>query len=255
MQRSCEDKVVVVTGGASGIGRAACIEFANQGASIALFDVDDVCAAEVIEMLNQLNCRALYQQVDVSDSQHVERGIGKVIQQFGKIDYAFNNAGIEGKLTTVYSDYSDEDWDNVININLRGVWMCMKYQLQQMLKQKNGAIVNTSSIFGLVAIANSPAYTASKHAVIGLTKAAALAHVKENIRINAVCPGFVHTEMVQRAISSDPNLVLSHIEGQSPIGRLAKPEEIAKAAVWLCSDNASYITGHALVADGGFLAQ
>jgi NAD(P)-dependent dehydrogenase (short-subunit alcohol dehydrogenase family) len=175
------------------------------------------------------------------------------VEKYGRLDFAFNNAGIEGMLGLTH-ECQEENWTRVIDINLKGVWLCMKYEIQQMLKQKGGAIVNTSSIAGMIGFPAIPAYTASKHGVIGLTKTAALECAKSNIRINAVCPGVIQTPMIDQHVHGDAQ-EKEKLVGGEPMGRVGQPEEIASAVLWLCSDSASFVTGHPLVVDGGWLAQ
>lgn len=196
---------------------------------------------------------ARFVMTDVSKAAEVQTLIHKVIETFGRLDYAFNNAGIEG-ITGTTVDLTERNWDRVISTNLTGVWLCMKYEIPEILKQGGGAIVNTSSVAGLVGFQSIPAYVASKHGVVGVTKSAALEYARLGIRINAILPGVVRTPMVERFLHSDHE-VEACLLAQEPIGRFGTPEEIAEAVIWLCSDAASFVTGHALVADGGFVAQ
>ena len=179
--------------------------------------------------------------------------VNKAVETYGRLDCAFNNAGTEGAIAQTDA-YTEENWERVIAINLTGVWLCMKYEIPQMLKHGSGAIVNTASALGLVGITKQPAYVASKHGVVGLTKTAALEYAKLGIRVNALCPGAINTPMLDRALSTQPQLAES-VTSMEPVGRLGKPEEIAEAVVWLCSDAASFVTGHAMSVDGGWVAQ
>ncbi len=178
--------------------------------------------------------------------------VERIIAQFERLDYAFNNAGIEGMMSNI-QDCTEENWDRTISINLKGIWLCMKYEIPQMLKQGKGAIVNCASVAGLIGFPGLPAYVASKHAVAGLTKTAALENSKEHIRVNAVCPGVIHTNMIDRITGKDKN-VEQQYTNMEPVGRMGTPEEVAEAVVWLCSDSASFVTGTALPVDGGWIA-
>lgn len=295
MSKRFEGKVALVTGGSSGIGRATALAFAREGAKVVIADIDVPGGEETVRLIREASSAApvmahaavpmlagvgtksgvsgyptkgngdktgthawgsdaaRFVMTDVSRAAEVQSLINKVIQTFGRLDYAFNNAGIEGTTASTV-DLSEEDWDRVINTNLKGVWLSMKYEIPQMLKQGGGAIVNTSSVAGLVGFQGIPAYVASKHGVVGLTKTAALEYGKQGIRINAVLPGVIRTPMVERYLHGDPKaeeLLLA----QEPIGRLGTPEEIAETVIWLCSGAASFVTGDALVVDGGFVAQ
>jgi NAD(P)-dependent dehydrogenase (short-subunit alcohol dehydrogenase family) len=204
-------------------------------------------------MLTRTGGTALFRRTDVSQAADVEALITQTVIHYGRLDCAFNNAGIAegGGLLT---DFTEEEWDRTIGINLKGVWLCMKYELRQMLAQEGGAIVNTASVMGLVAAPLHPVYTASKHGVVGLTKSAALAYASAGIRVNAVCPGFIHSPMTERFFTRYPEYKESVI-ARHPVGRMGTPDEIATAVVWLCSDAASFVTGHTLTVDGGYVAQ
>ncbi len=204
-------------------------------------------------MITENGGNATFVQVDVSNATKVEAMISKAVETYGRLDCAHNNAGIRGDGTTV-TECTEDTWHRVISINLTGVWLCMKYEIPQMLKQGSGAIVNTASVMGLVARGVNVAYMASKHGVVGLTKSSALAYAQSGIRVNAVCPGFVRTPILEDLISGDPEWE-PQIAALHPIGRLGQPEEIAEAVVWLCSDAASFVTGHTMTVDGGYVAQ
>ena len=248
-----EGKVSLVTGGGSGIGRATALAFAREGAKVIVADVSEQGGKETVQMIEQAGGDAIFIKTDVSDGTEVMEMVNKAIEVYSRIDCAINNAGVEGMLVNI-SDYPEEMWNRVIGVNLTGVWLCMKYEIPQMLKQGGGVIINTASIFGLVGLANASAYIASKHGVVGLTKAAALEYSAKGIRVNAVCPGFIETPMLmERSLKAGENPeVYQQIVSVSPIGRLGKPEEIAETVLWLCSDGASFVTGHSMVADGGY---
>ena len=252
MTTELEGKVGLVTGGTSGIGRGTAVLFAKAGAKVVVAGRRAPEGEETIELIHAAGGNGVFVKTDVSKASEVEALIQKVVERFGRLDVAFNNAGIEGVLTPIVRQ-SEEDWDRTIEINLKGVWLCLKYEIRQMLKQGgNGAIVNTASITGLVGAIGAAAYSASKHGVIGLTQTAALENAKSGIRINAVCPGFTETPMADRVLRVPA--VHKYVLSCHPIGRLGRPAEIAEAVVWMCSDRASFMTGQSLVLDGGFLA-
>lgn len=258
MTKQLVGKVALVTGGGSGIGRASVLAFAARGASVVVGDIDAEGAQETVRMVQEGGGEATFVSVDVAQSVEVEALINQTIATYGRLDYAHNNAGIEG-IRTSTTDCSEENWDRVLDINLKGVWLCMKYEIPQMIKQGGGAIVNTSSVLGLVGYAGRAPYGASKHGVIGLTKAAALEYARQGIRINAICPGFIRTTMSEREISEAAQGDLAKgeelVANAEPIGRMGSPEEVAETVVWLCSDAASFVIGHAMSVDGGFVTQ
>ncbi|MER2996685.1 SDR family oxidoreductase [Pontibacter populi] len=251
MELPFKDKVAIVTGGSFGIGRATAILFARRGAKVAVVDwIED---RETVDSITSAGGEAIFIKCDVSKDADVSSMVEQTINKFGRLDYAFNNAGIEGESAPTH-EVTEENFDKVIGINLKGVWLCMKYQIPQMLKQGKGAIVNCSSIAGVIGFPGIPIYTASKHAVIGITKTAALEYATQGIRVNAVCPGVIQTPMIDRFIEKN-NTTREAMASGEPIGRFGEPEEIAEAAIWLCSDASSFTTGHALVVDGGWVAR
>jgi NAD(P)-dependent dehydrogenase (short-subunit alcohol dehydrogenase family) len=247
-------QVALVTGGGSGIGWATCKAFARAGARVVVSDVNEENGKRVAQRLIECGHEATFVRADVSNAADVEHLIGATVAAYGCLDMAFNNAGIEGDLVPM-ADYSDATWDRVIAVNLTGVRLCMKHEIKQMVKQNGGAIVNNASILGVVAFANASAYTAAKHGVLGLTKAAALEYASRGIRINAVCPGFIETPMLHRAGLTTDRAKHEAIEHLHPLGRLGRPEEVAAAAVWLCTPDSSFIAGHPLLVDGGYVIQ
>lgn len=246
-------KVVLVTGGASGIGRASAVAFARNGAKVAIADIDGRGGEETLGMIHQAGGDAFFAGCDVSAAADVREVIERTVARYGRLDCAANIAAIEGSPRRI-DEVPDEEFDRIIQINLRGVWLCMKYEIVQMLKQGNGgAIVNLASAAGLVGSVRSPAYGASKHGVVGLTKSVALQLGKEKIRINAVCPGGIATPMTER-IAAAAGGTQAQLGSVHPLGRIGMPEEIAAAVLWLCSDEASFVTGSAVPVDGGLTA-
>jgi len=247
-----QGKVVLVTGGSYGIGRSAAMEFARRGAKVAIADVDVERGEETLQRINKDGGEAIFIKTDVSSEEDVKAMIEKTVETYGKLDCAFNNAGIHKQFVSTV-DFKAEDWDEMINVNLKSVWLCMKYEIPQMLKQGKGAIVNTSSAAGLVGAPSNPAYPASKHGVVGLTKCTALEFARKGIRVNCVCPGPTRTGMNEALVATSPEIVKA-MDQKVPMGRIGEPEEVAAAAIFLCSDEASYITGHSLPVDGGIVA-
>jgi NAD(P)-dependent dehydrogenase (short-subunit alcohol dehydrogenase family) len=245
-------KVALVTGAGGGIGRATAVAFARNGAKVVAADLAEQAGEETAALCRAENTDAMFVRADVSQRADVEVLVNRAAQTYGRLDFAHNNAGIEGAQALI-TDYPEDVWDKVIDINLKGVWLCMKYELQQMLKQGGGAIVNTSSVSGLTGSRGVSAYVASKHGIVGLTKAGALEYARSNIRVNAVCPSTIHTAMIDRFTGGDKRQLRDFAEGE-PIGRMGTPEEVAAAVIWLCSDASSFITGTTLAVDGGRLA-
>ena len=246
---SFRGRVAFVTGGANGIGRATALAFAREDANLVVADVSEEGNRETSRMIEELGGRALAVRCDVARAQDVKTALDKTLEAFGRLDYGFNNAGVEQPITMA-ADIAEEEWDRIMRINLRGVFLCMKYEIPLMLKQGGGVIVNTSSGAGVKGFAGQAAYTAAKHGVVGLTKSTALDYASQNIRVNAVCPGIIATPMMNRFTGGTAEGE-QRVIAQEPIGRMGKPEEIAATVVWLCSDAAAFVVGHALVVDGG----
>ncbi len=251
-------KVVLVTGAASGIGRATAAAFARTGAIVAVSDVNDAGGNETVATIKKHGGEATFINADVTSPASVQALIAGVLAAYGRLDCAHNNAGTTGRgiggTQSAYTvEYPQERWDRVIATNLTGVWLCMKHEIQQMLRQAAGCIVNTASVAGLVGFAGGGAYAASKHAVVGLTRTAALEYAQNGIRVNCVCPGYIETPLIAPSMA-DPSRLAAMV-AKEPVGRLGKPEEVAELVLWLCSDAASFVTGSAIAVDGGYSAQ
>jgi NAD(P)-dependent dehydrogenase (short-subunit alcohol dehydrogenase family) len=254
MQKKLAGKIALVTGGGGGIGRATALAFAREGAKVAVVDIDIRAADEVVGAIHALGGEALGIETDVSQSDQVVAMIAKVVSRFGRLDVAFNNAGIDVEHEPL-AKATEETFDKLMSVNVKGTWLCLKHEILQMLEQGGGgAIVNTASIGGLIGAPRQPIYGTTKHAVLGMTKAAAVEYGRKGIRINAVCPGVIRTPMMERAIERDPRRK-PYIEQAHPIGRVGEPEDIAAAVVFLSSDDASFMIGHSMVVDGGYTAR
>lgn len=248
-----DGKITLVTGGSSGIGRATALAFAREGCNLVIADILVESGEETVQMIRKAGGEAIFVETDISKAGEVEALINTVVETYGRLDCAHNNAGIEGVLATT-ANYTEEDWDRIITINLKGTWLCMKYEILQMLHQGSGAIVNTASTNGLVGFPGMPAYCASKGGILQLTRTAALEYARAGIRVNAVCPGSIQTPLLERIAANISNTGIPFAM-DLPSGRIGMPEEVAEAVVWLCSDAASFVTGHALVIDGGMIAK
>jgi NAD(P)-dependent dehydrogenase (short-subunit alcohol dehydrogenase family) len=253
MARLLQGKVVLVTGGGSGIGRATALKLAHEGASVMVADYIQEGGERTVKMVSDAGGTASFVLTDVSVAKQVEAMVVKCVQAYGCVDAAFNNAAIGGEGTSTVN-CSEDNFDRTIAINLKGVWLCMKYEIAQMLKQGGGSIVNTASAAGLVGMPGGPAYGASKHGVVGLTRIAALEYAAKNIRVNCVCPGAIRTPMLERSIGGSAAMEKWYLAGE-PIGRMGRPEEVAEGVVWLLSDAASFVTGHPMAIDGGWVAR
>jgi NAD(P)-dependent dehydrogenase (short-subunit alcohol dehydrogenase family) len=244
-----EGKVALITGGASGIGRGTALVFAREGARVAIADIQVEQGHETVRLVKEAGGEAIFVKCDVSVASEVEAAVGKVVETLGRLDCGFNNAGIDSAMAKT-ADCTEADWDRVIAVNLKGVWLCLKYEIPQMLKQGSGAIVNTASIGGMRGLGGMSNYCASKGGIVMLTRTAALEYAKSGIRINAVCPGGINTPMSKRLVKQP---MMSETRGNA-MKRWGKPQEVGEAVVWLCSEAASFVTGHAMAVDAGFLA-
>ena len=253
MARRLNGKVTLVTGGSSGIGRATALTFAREGAKVVIADVGTAGGEETVQLIKAAGGEAIFVKTDVTQASQVQAMVQATIDTYGRLECAFNNAGVTTG-TDPTAECTESEWDRVLSINLKGVWLCMKAEIPHMLKQGRGAIVNTASVLGLVGIMGQAAYVASKHGVNGLTKTAALEYAKAGIRVNSVCPGVIQTPMVENVIKAVPALA-EPMQALQPVGRFGNPEEVAEAVVWLCSDAASFVTGHPMAVDGGCVAQ
>jgi|HubBroStandDraft_6_1064221.scaffolds.fasta_scaffold39873_5 NAD(P)-dependent dehydrogenase (short-subunit alcohol dehydrogenase family) len=248
-----DGKVALVTGGSSGIGRATAQEFARRGAKVAIADIDESGAQKTVDAIKALGAEVLSIRADVTSSADIQNMINKTVETFGRLDIAHNNAGIDGDFATLVSG-TEENFDHVIAVNLKSVWLGLKYEIPVMRKQGGGVIVNSASVAGLVAFRTMAPYTASKHGVVGLTKAAALECSRIGIRVNAICPGAIRTAMIDAYIAGNDETE-RFMSGLQPIGRMGNPEEVANLVAWLCSDEASFVTGAAIPIDGGIVSQ
>ncbi|HIC49578.1 MAG TPA: SDR family oxidoreductase [Dehalococcoidia bacterium] len=253
MTKNFKGKTALVTGASSGIGRATALAFAKEGANTIISDIDEAGGAETVRMIHDFGGESKFVKADVTKPDEVESLILKTTEIYGQLDCAFNNAGLEKELTNPSTRFEETTFQSIIDTNLKSVWLCMKYEIDQMLIQGSGAIVNSSSIAGLNGIPQQPIYVASKHAVAGLTKANAIAYANKGIRINAVCPGLIATPLMDRIWTSNPDWK-EEANSFQPLGRPGQPEEIAEAVIWLCSDKASFVVGHMMTIDGGFTA-
>ena len=249
---SLDGKISFVTGGGSGIGRATALAIAGRGAKLLVADVDIDGGQETLRLIELSGGEAVFVSCDVGEAASVEAAIDRCVEVFGRLDCAFNNAGILGDMSLT-ADGTEENFDRIVRVNLKGVWLSMKYEIPQMLRQGGGVIVNTASNAGMTGTPELAAYSATKGGVVQLTRSAALEYARSNIRINAVCPGLISTPMVAQQAVDYPDAVANFTELE-PIGRMGRPEEIAEAVVWLCSDAASFVTGHPMAVDGGILA-
>jgi NAD(P)-dependent dehydrogenase (short-subunit alcohol dehydrogenase family) len=242
-------KVSIITGGSSGIGRATAVALAKEGVKVAVAARRAKEGEETVRLVKEAGSEGIFMKTDVANEDDVRSLVDKTVKTYGRLDYAFNNAGTEETMTSLVDQTSDV-FDQIMNVNVKGVWLCMKYEIPQMIRTEGGAIVNMSSVAGVMGFPQMPIYVASKHAVLGLTKSAALEYAKSGIRINAVAPGGVETDMLER-LGEDKNQILETLKSMHPIGRIGDPEEIANAVVWLLSDKASFVLGHTLLLDGG----
>jgi NAD(P)-dependent dehydrogenase (short-subunit alcohol dehydrogenase family) len=242
-------KVAIVTGGSSGIGRATAVALAKEGVKVTVAARRAKEGEETVRLVKEAGSEGIFMKTDVANEDDVRSLVDKTVKTYGRLDYAFNNAGTEETMTSLVDQTSDV-FDQIMNVNVKGVWLCMKYEIPQMIRTEGGAIVNMSSVAGVMGFPQMPIYVASKHAVLGLTKSAALEYAKSGIRINAVAPGGVETDMLER-LGEDKNQILETLKSMHPIGRIGDPEEIANAVVWLLSDKASFVLGHTLLLDGG----
>ncbi|RQG91026.1 SDR family NAD(P)-dependent oxidoreductase [Natrarchaeobius chitinivorans] len=250
-----DETTAVVTGSGSGIGRKTARTLAEDGSDVVVADIDRENGEEAATTIaNETDADATFVEVDVTDDADVERMVETAVSEYGDLDVAVNNAGLGSKLEPT-ADVSEDDWQRIIDVNLTGVWRCLRVEIDAMLEDGGGAIVNTASILGRVGTEGAPAYTASKHGVVGLTKVAALDYASEDVRVNAVCPGYIETPMLEEAGLYEDEETVDQLRELHPQGRLGEPQEIADAIAWLCSDEASFATGEAMAIDGGYLSR
>ncbi len=254
MEIRLEGKIALVTGGASGIGRTTALAFAQSGANVVVADIDEGNARGTLQEIERAGVKSLFVKTDVSKEAHCERMVAAAVERFSRLDIAFNNAGIMASYGEKLHESTEEDWDRLMSVNFKGVFLSMKHELRQMLKQGGGAIVNTASAVGRVGTANSVTYPAAKHGVVGMTRCAALQYARDNIRINAICPGLVETPITQRMREMEDGFDARRA-AFIPMGHICRPEEIAQAVVWLASDAASYVTATSMLVDGGWVAE
>ena len=253
MTNLLKDKVIIITGGSTGIGHASAWRCADEGAKLTIADVNLADGQALVDEINDEGGSAIFVDTDVTRAEQVKAMINATVSAYGRLDCAFSNAGIEGVFTSIVK-MEETDFDRTILVDLKGVWLCMKYEIEQLLKQSSaGSIVNTASVAGLLGTRGGTAYSSAKHGVVGMTKCAALEYARKNIRVNAVCPGVIQTPMVDR-MTTDLGVDKSYLLAQEPMARLGEPREIGAAAVWLLSDNASFVTGIAMPVDGGYSA-
>ena len=248
-----DGKIALITGGSSGIGRETAVLFAQHGAKLAIADLNPDGGQETAQMIREAGGTAVFIQTDVSQAAQVENLINEAVREYGRLDIAFNNAGIDG-IPVRTAESSEDEYDRIMAVNAKGVWLCLKYEIQQMLLQGGGTIINTASVAGLIGAHSMSAYAASKHAVVGLTKTAAVEYASKGIRVNAVCPAIIRTAMVERAFAHLPQLEQGAIQN-NPSHRIGDPREVAEAVLWLASDASSFTIGATLTVDGGLTAQ
>jgi NAD(P)-dependent dehydrogenase (short-subunit alcohol dehydrogenase family) len=249
-----DQKVAIVTGGNSGIGRATAIALAKEGANITVAARRASESEETVQLIKETGSDGIFVKTDVANENDVRSLVEKTVDRYGRLDYAFNNAGLE-EIMTPFLNQTSEKFDQIMNTNVRGVWLSMKYEIPEMIKSGGGAIVNTSSVGGIMGVPQISIYSASKHAVLGLTKSVALEFANSGIRVNAIAPGAVKTDMIKRVGEENNQFSLDTLTSAHPIGRIADPKEIANAVVWLLSDKASFVLGHTLLVDGGVVSR
>lgn len=256
MNMDLNGNTAVVTGGGSGIGEETALQFAHHGVNVVIADIDQQGGESTVSRIERdTDACATFVEASVTESDQVSRVISTAVEEYGSLDYGFNNAGIDSRQART-AEIDEQSWQRVIDVNLTGVWQCMRHELRQMQTQETGGvIVNASSILGKVGFENAPGYTAAKHGVLGLTKTAALEYSTNDIRVNAVCPGFIETPMLEETRDFENESVRKETESYHPMKRLGQPHEIANAVLWLCSDGASFTTGEAVAVDGGYLSQ